>query len=366
MINMKFSNIGILIPAFNPDEKLINLLGELKSQLNFNQKIIIVDDGSSKQTIFEQVNKQFGEKVVILHHDSNQGKWQALKTGFKYILKEYKQIKGIATIDADGQHKVTDLHHLEEYFMENPDNLVIGGRTFDEKVPLRSRLGNLLTNKLVNVLTGIQVQDTQTGLRIIPIAYITQLISFPSNHYEFEFDMLLATKAAGVKITEVPIQTVYLDNNATSHFRVIHDSLAIYGRFFKFAISGLSSFAVDMISFYVLLQCMMGHLQNAIFFATIISRIISSVFNFAVNQRMVFKTQNVQSVWRYFFLMLGQLIASGFLTTTVSYLTRLGHSTLWISCIKILVDFGLFLISYQIQKKFVFKEDKELEEVNAA
>lgn len=65
-------------------------------------------------------------------------------------------------------------------------------------------------------------------------------------------------------------------------------------------------------------------------------------------------------------LMLGQLIASGFLTTTVSYLTRLGHSTLWISCIKILVDFGLFLISYQIQKKFVFKEDKELEEVNAA
>lgn len=352
---MKFCEIGILIPAFNPDEKIIKLLEDLINQSNFIQKITIVDDGSLDQKVFNQIASEYGENVVILHHNINRGKGQALKTGFKYISDKYTNITGIATIDADGQHKVTDLLHLQKYFMENSDNLVIGGRTFDDKVPLRSRFGNLLTSQLVNLLTGVQVQDTQTGLRIIPINYVKQLISFPSNHYEFEFDMLLATKSAGVKIVEIPIQTVYLDNNATSHFRVIHDSLAIYSRFLKFALSGIGSFVIDIISFYLLIYLLMSYSKEYILLATIIARLISGIFNYLVNKKLVFNVGRTRTFLKYVSLVIVQMLASGILTTVMSHAMNENQSPFWISLIKIIVDFLLFLISYQIQKSYVFK-----------
>lgn len=153
----QFYNIGILIPVFNPDDKLIDLLDDIHQQTKFNQKIVIVDDGSVNQDIFEQITTKYGQSIVVLHHDSNQGKGQALKTGFQYFLQHYQSINGVATIDADGQHTVSDLRNLEDNFIKHLKALIIGGRTFDEAVPLRSRLGNLVTNQLVKVLTGIRV-----------------------------------------------------------------------------------------------------------------------------------------------------------------------------------------------------------------
>lgn len=171
--------------------------------------------------------------------------------------------------------------------------------------------------------------------------------------------MLLATKKAGIELVEVPIQTVYLDNNATSHFRVIHDSLAIYSRFFKFAFSGVSSFVIDIVSFYVLVHFMMTYTHDFIIWATLISRVISRLCNYVMNKQLVFGTQTRQALWKYSGLFLCQLIASGLLTTIFSYLTALNQATFWISCIKIMVDLGLFLISYQIQKRFVFRGAKD-------
>ncbi|UEG67084.1 bifunctional glycosyltransferase family 2/GtrA family protein [Weissella hellenica] len=354
-MNNKLCDIAILIPAFNPDEKLLKLLFEIHQQKGFNQDIIIINDGSEDDLIFSKIQQNYS-KVKILTHEKNRGKGQALKTGFNFILTNKTNIKGVATIDSDGQHKVVDLKKLEHHFMKHMNDLIIGSRNFGKDVPLRSKVGNIVTNQLVNLLTGIKVSDTKTGLRIFPIKYIKQLITFSSNRYEFEFDMLLATKKAGINIREVPIQTVYLDNNATSHFRVIADSLSIYSRFFKFAFSGMGSFLIDIVCFYIFIYLMVGKSGNAILLATIIARLCSAIFNYIMNKKFVFSTSNSQPLIKYVVLMLSQMLISGLLTTLLTHLARQMYETGWITLIKIIVDSFLFLISYQIQKHIVFKK----------
>lgn len=355
MKNNNLCNIGILIPAFNPDMKLLQLIDNLYQQSDFNQRIVVIDDGSDEQDIFNQIKINFSD-IVVLHHEINEGKGAALKTGFKYIVENYPDILGIATMDADGQHLVEDLRGVEDTFIKNITALVIGSRTFGDDVPLRSRFGNLLTNKLVSLLVGINITDTQTGLRVIPIKYVKQLLSFKSNRYEFEFEMLLSAKQSNVELIEVPIQTVYLNDNETSHFRVIADSISIYSRFFKFAFSGLGSFLIDFVSFYILVNFMMNATSsNFILLATIIARLLSAIFNYGVNKKIVFQDQGSWTLLKYVTLMFVQMIASGLMTTLMSELTGQLNSTFWITFIKLWIDFLLFLISYQIQKKVVFK-----------
>lgn len=363
MNNNNLNNIGILIPAFNPDIKLLQLLHNLYQQMDFNQEIIIIDDGSDRQDIFNQIKMNYSD-VIVLHHEVNEGKGAALKTGFKYIVNNYSDILGIATMDADGQHLVEDLRTVETVFIKNITALTIGSRTFGNDVPLRSRFGNLLTNKLVSLLVGINITDTQTGLRVIPIKYVKQLLSFKSNRYEFEFEMLLSAKQSNIDIIEAPIQTIYLDDNETSHFRVIADSIAIYSRFFKFAFSGLGSFLIDFISFYILVNFMMNETSSDfILFATIIARILSAVFNYGVNKRIVFQNQGSKTLLKYVTLMFVQMMVSGLMTTLMSELTGQLDSTFWIAFIKLWIDFLLFLVSYQLQKRVVFKPKERKREV---
>ncbi|SUP52874.1 Uncharacterised protein [Weissella viridescens] len=81
----------------------------------------------------------------------------------------------------------------------------------------------------------------------MPSIYEPVLQTFPENHFEFEFKMLLKAKDSGIEIKEVPIQTIYIDDNASSHFRVIADSISIYAQFMKFIFSGIVSFCWTLV-----------------------------------------------------------------------------------------------------------------------
>ncbi|MEE6726814.1 glycosyltransferase family 2 protein [Pediococcus acidilactici] len=131
------------------------------------------------------------KRIHILHHEVNRGKGAALKTGFKYILENFPQIQGVATMDADGQHTVEALAACINQFEKHPHDLIIGARQFTNQIPWRSQFGNVLTRKLVRMLTRQNISDTQTGLRVIPRSYVRQLLKFPGKRFEFEFDMLL-------------------------------------------------------------------------------------------------------------------------------------------------------------------------------
>ncbi|MFC6164698.1 glycosyltransferase [Lactiplantibacillus dongliensis] len=350
--------IGVLIPALNPDNKLIKLMNELITITAPITAIIVVDDGSDAQhqPIFTQLGTLTDSRLHILHHPQNRGKGAALKTGFDYCQRQLPQLTGIATMDSDGQHTVAALQHCLQQFAQTPHDLVIGVRQFTETIPFRSRFGNLLTSSLVRLLTHQSISDTQTGLRVIPMTYAQQLINFPGDRFEFEFDMLLEARKYDVKVTEAPIPTIYLDGNKSSHFRVIRDSIAIYSRFFKFAASGLASFLIDISLFYLVISLIGNHVLNSILIATVISRVLSSIANYLINHHLVFDHAGHQTLIKYGLLFLVQMFASGYLTNLLTWALPTTSGQWMPTLAKMIVDFILFIISYQIQRDFIFKE----------
>ena len=211
---MAFAQVPVLIPSYKPGEALEILVQELLHR-EF-EMIVVVNDGSGPEfdEIFSRVARS--PRVHLVEHGVNLGKGAALKTGLNYALVKCRNLRGVVTADADGQHHPDDIVKVAEALPADGNALVLGVRSFSGSVPLRSRLGNDLTRGLMHALVGQKLADTQTGLRGIPIRLIPHLLHMTSAGYEFELDMLLACKHQGFPVTQVPIRTIYLGNNESS------------------------------------------------------------------------------------------------------------------------------------------------------
>lgn len=227
--------IPVVIPSYEPDNKLIILIKDLLS--NNLKPIIVVNDGSSSSydEIFNEVRELIKDDGVIITHKDNFGKGKALKNAFKYILKNYLDVVGCVTIDSDGQHSINSINKCMTCFKDNNNCLVLGVRNFDlDNVPERSKFGNKLTRNIFKKIYKLNISDTQTGLRVIPINFMRQIINLPGDRFEYETQMLIETKNR-VEIKEVKISTIYdsKDNHKT-HFNTIEDSYRIYSVFIKY------------------------------------------------------------------------------------------------------------------------------------
>ncbi len=232
---MNLNNIVLLIPAYNPPKELIKFTNKLINS-GFT-KIVIINDGSNQNHnfIFEKIKKT---KATLINHKTNQGKGQALKTGMIFCLNNFEKITGIVTADSDGQHSIEDIKKITTKI--NKNELILGKRFFKNKdVPLKSRLGNFLSRKIISFALKQKIYDTQTGLRAIPANKLKDFSLLPGTKYEYETNMLLHSKKLNLKIREIPIQTIYIDNNNGSNFRPIKDGYIIYKSIFKFLTSTL-------------------------------------------------------------------------------------------------------------------------------
>lgn len=349
----------VLIPSLDPDEMLESYAQGLK-EAGFD-KIVVVDDGSKKENR-KYFPKTDDGKVVLLRHAVNQGKGRALKTGFHYILNTYKKsdIAGVITADADGQHSVEDTVKVALQLVTD-ESFVLGTRDFNEaQVPFKSRNGNKITTIVFQALFGKKINDTQTGLRGIPYDFLTKCLMLKGERFEYEINMLIDAVRSGMKITEVFIRTIYFNSNRATHFSAVKDSLKIYGvmfgDFMKFSGSGLLSSVIDISVFAFLTKVVFSTLQvtMATFWGTVFARAVSSLFNFFVNKQ-IFQNKGLlgKCMIRYYILCIGQLTLSWLLVTAV--FQKIHWDT---TVIKILVDVGLFFISYHIQRRWVFKEEK--------
>ena len=218
-----------LIPAYQPGEDLPGLLMDVRS---LGMEAVIVDDGSGAE--WEAVFKKCEGLAHLLRHEKNQGKGQALKTGLAYLRKEERGEKyAVVTMDADGQHRPEDALRVLREAEEHPGELVLGCRAFLGKIPFRSRFGNTLTRLVFRIVSGTPVSDTQTGLRAFRADLIPFLLTTQGARYEYEMNMLLDCPRAGVRIREVPIRTIYIGKNESSHFDTVKDSLRIYREILK-------------------------------------------------------------------------------------------------------------------------------------
>lgn len=363
--------VAAIIPSLNPDGKLINTVhGLLK--VGFTD-VIVVDDGSREdcQNIFKELEAL--PECQVLHHAVNQGKGRALKTAFSYYLEHYDMAcyHGVVTADADGQHLPEDIMKVASAIMSSPgqlaelslqqeNTLALGIRDFDEaEVPFKSRFGNKITTYVFYALYGKTIRDTQTGLRAISNDFLKRCIEIQGDRFEYEIKMLIDSVLQKAHLQEIPIQTVYFDDNRETHFRPVLDSIRIYrvmlSTFFRFAGSGILCMLIDQ-GLFAIFQRLIFTVMNpawSIPLSTFFARLASSGLNFTLNRAVVFEKRRHQKSFllRYYGLCIAQMAVSAFGVLLLYQMTHINTNA-----IKLLVDMALFFISYRIQQQWVFKE----------
>ena len=366
------SHVTIIVPSYNPDDKLEEVVEGLV-QGGF-EDILVINDGSKEDTLshFEAV-KQYKE-VTLLVHEVNKGKGRAMKTAFSYVLENRPDSVGVITVDGDNQHKVKDIRYMAERMMEDPDSVYIGCRSFkDKKIPWRSRFGNNTTSNIFTYVLRIPITDTQTGLRGTPKKYLPDLIETKGERYEFETEMFFTLKEKQIPYKETTIETVYIEENETSHFHPIRDSWKIYKlilayafkklfTFFKFMLSSFLSFLTDWGIYSLLLFLLQGAFSDEIVLAIAVvsGKLFSSLLNFLLNKKLVFKSQKGFGgfLLRYYTLWLCQTACSYGLIYALGLL--FGSESIFVRMLlKPMVDIVLFVLSYKIQKNWVFRKKEE-------
>jgi glycosyltransferase involved in cell wall biosynthesis len=343
-------NVVIVIPSLEPDAKLLDLVASIRQQ-NQIWPIVIVDDGSGNayDAVFEEAEEKY--HCSVIHHAENKGKGAAIKTAIRYILSDLKSAQYMVTIDSDGQHTLADMIKCIQAAEIHGNALVLGVRDFERKMPLRSRFGNVVTRNVLRMTTGIDIKDTQTGLRVIPTHFMDKFLEVPGDRFEYETNMLLETKRNNWEIHSQAISTIYIEDNASSHFRVVADSIAIYAVFIKYFLSSVASFLVDVCVYAILIGVFNDASLSSITLASISARGISSGFNYFVNKKVVFSKSSRNSSLKYFALVSVQIVLSAYLV----YLGHLLFPSVGTVPLKIMVDGLLFFSSYYIQKNYIFR-----------
>jgi len=337
--------VPVLIPAYKPDRKLVTLVGALRA-LGLKD-IIVIDDGSGRA--YDRVFRELTRKgwCRLLTHAVNLGKGRALKTGFNHVLTAYgSKAPGVVTADADGQHRPEDILRVAHRMAAHPRAVVLGVRAFDGAVPWRSRFGNRVTRHVLRFVAGLTVTDSQTGLRGLPMAFVPHCLALEGERYEYETNMLVAAGARQFTLSEVPIATVYIENNRSSHFNPLFDSMKIYFVLLRFAVSSLVTSGIDMVVFG---GCLAAHLGVPA--AMLLARLVAGNFNYFTNEKLVFEEDrwSPASLAKYWALVcvLGTAAYAG-----IRFLS--GEFGLNVILAKVLVESALFVASFTIQRDLVF------------
>ena len=361
------NTISVILPSLDPEEKLPGVIEGLLD-VGFRD-ILLINDGSKPENLHYFTDAAAAHpEVTLLHHAVNRGKGAALKTAINYFLVHRPDGVGVVTVDGDGQHHKLDTLACAEA-MRDSNEVVLGVRDFNQAdVPFRSRFGNKTTCGIFKLFVGMTISDTQTGLRAIPRKDLPTMLAIEGDRFEYETNMLLKLKQKSIPFREVKIRTVYIEENKTSHFRVIRDSWRIYklilAHFFRYTLVSISSAVIDegcYIGFTGLLQGLLSSFPLTAS-ATAAARLISSLFNFFMNKKVVFQSgvKTGIALLRYYALALPMLAAQALLTHGVYALLGISEDATGLrALIYAVVMMALYLVSYMVQQRWVFHEKRE-------
>ena len=338
-----------LIPSYEPDNHLLPLVEELNEN-GFD--IVVVDDGSGPE--YKHVFENLPYYCKVLSYEINQGKGYALKHGLNYIKDNNDEEYTIVTLDSDGQHRVSDAIKICEVAEQEKDSLILGSRKFDKSCPRKSRFGNFMARTSFFLFTRKKIYDTQTGLRAWNSSLMERIISAKGNRYEYEMNVLLDCTRHKVPIHEVTIATIYLDDNKGTHYNAFKDTMRIFKEVIKFSISSGIGFLVDL-GVFSLLKLIPCGWEFWLIARNVIARVVSASVNFTINYKLVFKSKT--NVWfaalKYAGLAIFILVVnSGLLWLLVNV------AGLYDILAKVIVEVTMFIISFLVQRLFIFRKRK--------
>ena len=337
----------VLVPAYEPDRRLLELLADLP-----HHQVVVVDDGSGAAyaPVFDAA-AAVGADVVRL--EANRGKGAALKAGFEHIGHRWPG-HDVVCVDSDGQHRPADVQRVADRLADT-GGIVLGTRRFTGPAPARSRIGNAITRLAFLAATGRTVTDTQTGLRGFPAHLLPWLSAVPGQRYEYELNQLLHAVRDGHRVDQVEIETVYLDGNASSHFRPLVDSARVYAQLLAFSASSLVGFALDTVLLLALVW-----LTGNLVLSAVTARLVSASVNFEVNRRWVFARHGRppagwRAAARY------AVLAAAVLVLNVVLLDALVTVMGSVLPAKVVTEAAFFLVSFVVQRQLVFARPAAVE-----
>lgn len=349
-------NVIILIPSLQPDLKLLSYVDELK--LFGIKDVIIVNDGSGEEykAIFEELA---AKGCVVLHHLKNRGKGCALKTGFNYIKENRNQFACIVMVDSDGQHSIEDVVRISEFSKKNPELLTLGVRDFSTPgIPAKSLLGNRIASFVFAALYGKRISDTQTGLRAFGMPLLDFMSKVKGDRFEYEIKMLISCIQENIPIRMIPIKVIYENSNEGTHFRPVLDSvrvvLTLFSDFSRFLISSFASAIIDIGIAWFLLDFLLPFLQLD-YLRILIASVSARAVSTGINYAI-----NKKFVFKEDKEHKKSIIKYLLLCTLIVILSATGvyllHKGLGVNekMGKIVCDALLFLLSYRIQQRWVF------------
>ena len=370
MPNEHAKNVAILIPSYQPDDKLPPYVQALR-EAGF-ARIVVVDDGSGERytDLFNSLHNPNDAVVQVIRYEPNHGKGYALRVGMRWLLDECPECAYIITADSDGQHTVPDTLRMADAMHKDSSGLLLGSRDFSQaNVPFKSRMGNHITTAVYHALYGQHIGDTQTGLRAFARELLPRFLQTKGDRYEYEMNQLIDCSIDKIPIRALPIETVYENNNQGSHFHPVRDSWRIYKvilmRFLRFIAASLICFCVDYALYLLFNNLFRDHVpslnHNLVFLsirivarigvAALLARFISSVLNYFINKSYVFSNRNGfgKTFWRYACTVVVIVAISAWLTSSLH---------LWFgwndNLVKMPVDILLFFLSYYLQRRWVF------------
>jgi len=354
---MKNEKLTVIIPAYEPPMAFIDYAKEVAGSVG---ALVVVNDGSGAEYdgVFAEIARI--ENVKYITYGENHGKGYALKEAFKYCVENYREDQVIVTADCDGQHAIKDIFRVAEASFEHPSALVLGSRDFSlPNIPKKSKVGNTNIRRIFKLLYGLDLTDTQTGLRGFSVGLAKELLTVRGDRFEYEMEMLIYTKKHNVPVLEITIETIYPDDpeDHVTHFKAVRDSLRIVGVVIKnlnlYILSSILSGVLDVFVFYLLSSVILGDISAVnTLIATVAARVASSLLNFFFNRKYVFAGKSNRSIVRYYILWFCQLGASYGLVFLFGNVLGLPMTPM-----KLAGDLLLALFSYQIQKLWVFKNE---------
>ncbi|HCJ52882.1 MAG: hypothetical protein A2898_02855 [Candidatus Kerfeldbacteria bacterium RIFCSPLOWO2_01_FULL_48_11] len=194
----------VVIPAHNEAARISHVLADVRSHVP-DYGVIVVDDGSKDDTA--AVAKKVMD-VTVVRHRINLGKGAALKTGCEAAMKYGADI--LVLMDADGQHKASDVPKIVETLKNEQADIVFGARTIGRDMPFMMMVGNKFLSVAISLLFGYYVSDTQSGFRAFR-AGVYPALAWSGVAYEAETEMIVRAAKNKLKFSQMQIQTLYHD-----------------------------------------------------------------------------------------------------------------------------------------------------------
>lgn len=207
-----------VIPAYNEER---TVAGVVNDAIQFADRVIVVDDGSTDAT----VQALDGLDVHVVRHEENAGKGAALATGMREALECGAQL--VVTLDADGQHRPTDIPLLLAAACTHPECIVVAARLRGRDNAPRLRLfANRFADFWISWAAGHRIIDSQSGFRLYPAAAVRAVLSRTGVRHGFVFESEALIEAAwrGFFSAHVPIESLYLPGARPSHYRAVRDT----------------------------------------------------------------------------------------------------------------------------------------------